>query len=246
MMRYLYYLVLIALLLAACGKPAPPPEKTADEYLQEAEILFEKQLYDDAIANWEKVRERYFSPELNILAELKIAEAYFLAEKYPEAAAAYEDFLKQHPNHQRASDALYRLGLSYYNQILAPDRDQTATMNAMVTLQNLQQRFPQHHMVEEAKELIARCREILAAHEVVVGHFYLRTGEHTAAIRRLSGVFQDYPRFSGRDEAGYYLGRAYLEAGQKDQAVTTFNQLFAEFPTSPFAGKARKILDKNL
>jgi len=243
-MRYLLLIILLSLTLTACGKPVTTSDRTASDYLTEGETMFDKGLYEDAIANWEKVRESYYSPELNIIAELKIAEAYYLGEKYPEAAAAYEDFLKQHPNHDRVPDAMYQLGLAYYKQILPPDRDQTATHNAMVTFQDLLKRFPGTREGEEIKVLINHCQDSLAAHEVVVGRFYLKTDRFDAAINRLEGVFKTYPNYYKRDEAWYYLGQAYVEKGEKAKAVKAFNTLIEDFASSPYINKAQKALKK--
>jgi len=243
-MRYLLPVILLSLALFACSKPVAPSNRTADYYLAEGEAMFEKGLYDDAVSNWEKVRESYYSPELNIIAELKIAEAYFLAEKFPEAVAAYEDFLKQHPNHSRVPDALFQLGLSYFKQILPPERDQTATKSAMVTFQDLQKRFPKDRHAEEVGVLIDRCRDTLAAHEVAVAHFYLRTDRFDAAINRLEGMFKTYPNYVNRDEAWFYLGRAFQEKGVKDKAVKAFTTLSEQFASSPYRSKAQKALEK--
>ncbi|HKJ29303.1 MAG TPA: outer membrane protein assembly factor BamD, partial [Desulfuromonadales bacterium] len=88
-------LLLLALfLIPACSSKVVPVEKNAAFYFQEGEEFYEKGLYKDAIASWEKVRDSYYSPELNTLAELKIAEAHFLGEEYIEAAVAYEAFLQ--------------------------------------------------------------------------------------------------------------------------------------------------------
>jgi len=157
LMKKLLSVLLLLLLATACASTVVPPPKTAEHYLQEGEANFEKGRYEDAIANWEKVRDSYFSPELNILSELKIAEAYFLSERYVEAATAYEDFLKQHPDHPRTADVLFQLGLSYFHQMLAPDRDQTATRNALSTFTDLQKRFPDFSRAEELTTKIAQC-----------------------------------------------------------------------------------------
>lgn len=243
-MRFLPLITALTIFLAACAQTVVPPPRTADFYLQEGEGFYDKGLYEDAIASWEKVRDSYYSPELNVLAELKIAEAHFLAENYVESAAAYENFLKQHPEHERTPQVLYQLGMSYYHQILSADRDQTATRNAMVTFESLLKRFPADSKKEEVQVLIARCRDLLAEHEVYVGRFYLRTGSYPAAISRLKGVFTLYPNYYNRDKAYFYLGQAYLRNGDRQPAIDAFNTLFKEFPRSEYIIEAQKIVEK--
>lgn len=244
-MRRLLFSAALLLLAAACAPSKVPPAPSAEHYLQEGESYFEKGLYQDAIASWEKVRETFYSPELNVLAEMKIAEAHFLAGDYVEAAAAYEDFLKQHPDHERTPQILYQLGMSYYNQVLSPDRDQTATHSALATFESLLKRFPEDPSKEEVEVLAARCRNLLAEHELYVGRFYLRAGKYQAAINRLQGIFTLYPSYDSRDKAYFYLGQAYFENGDKQLAIDAFNTLSREFPSSEYISKAREIVEKD-
>lgn len=245
MLTRLFSLALI-FTLTACAPTSPGEDSSGPQkHLAEGESYFERGLYDEAITSWEKVRDSYYSPELNILAELKIAEAYFQAERYVEAAVAYEDFLKQHPDHPRSPDVLYQLGLTYYRQILSVDRDQTATRNALATFEILLEKYPEDSRREEVSTLIQRCRDHLAGHELYVGHFYLRTGHPEAAVNRLEYLFENYPNFFDRDEAYYHLGRAYLDSGQREKAVDTFNTLMREFPKSEYIPKAQKIIAKS-
>lgn len=240
----LLFLCLLATLLGACTQTVVPPPKSAATYFQEGENYFDKGLYDEAAKAWEKVRDSYYSPELNVLAEMKIAEAYYQAGRYVEAATAYEDFIKQHPDHERTEEALYQLGMSYYHQILSADRDQTATRNALVTFETLIKRFPKSNRVEEAKAFAARCRNRLAAHELYVGRFYLRTGHPKSTVGRLQALIKDYPNFINRDAAWYYLGKAYLELGDRKQAVVAFNTLYRDYPGSEYILDAQKFVEK--
>lgn len=234
------------LLLPACApKTVVPPAKQASIYFQEGEAFFEQGLYPDAIASWEKVRDSYYSPELNILAELKIAEAHFLAEQYVEAAAAYEAFLKNHPDHAKVPDVLFQIGLCYNNQMNASDQDQTPTRKALAAFETLRQRFPQDRRKEETQVYIDRCLNQLAANEVVVGRFYLKTEKYQAAISRLEGVFKRYPNYYDRAEAYYLLGQAYMLAGEKVKASEAFNSLFNQFPHSEYIIAAQKFIEKN-
>src|SRR5210317_2276941 len=161
---------LLGLFLTAACAPSTvvPPAKNAGVYFQEGEDFFEKGLYQDAIASWEKVRDSYYSPELNTLAELKIAEAHFLGEEYIEAAVAYEAFLQNHPNHPRVPDVLYQVGLAYTYQMLSPDQDQTSTVNALNAFRTLKERYPQDRRIAEVQIYIDRCRNILASRDLIV------------------------------------------------------------------------------
>lgn len=238
--------IIVLLLTAACApKTVVPPAKQASVYFQEGETFFEQGLYQDAIASWEKVRDSYYSPELNILAELKIAEAHFLAEEYLEAAAGYEAFLKNHPDHPRVADVLYQLGLCNLNQMRDKDQDQTVTRQALTAFQTLLQRFPQERRREEVEAYVDRCLNQLAAHEVVVAHYYLKVGHYQAAISRLEGMFRVYPNYYDRDEAFYYLGQAYLLSGERVKSSEAFNRLFNQFPHSEYILSAQKFIEKN-
>lgn len=237
------YLILAAftLFISACSGQKATPQNSAEKYFQEGEKYFESQLYEDAIASWEKARDSYYSAALNMLAELKIAETYYLSERYEEAATAYDDFLKRHPNDPRINDVLYRLGLSHYQQILSADRDQTSTRNALKVFEELLRRYPDYTQAEEAKVLIQRCRNRLAEHEVYVGHYYLKQGQNQAAIKRLESLLQQYPDYYYRDEAFFYLWQAYKETGDMEKSQAAYNQLAEQYPGSEYLSKAQEL-----
>lgn len=247
MYRFLACFALLSLmLLAACApRTVVPPAKNAGVYFQEGEEFFEKGLYRDAIASWEKVRDSYYSPELNTIAELKIAEAHYLAEEYIEASVAYESFLKNHPDHPRVPDVLYSLGLSYTNQLLAPDQDQSATVYALNAFQTLKERFPEDRRKEETQIYIDRLLNQLAASELDIARFYLKTKYFSASVNRIEGLLRKYPNYYERDKAYFYLGQAYLLSGEKEKAVVAFNTLFNDYIGSEFILDAQRFIEKN-
>ena len=239
--------VLALILLSACSSnKAVPEEKNAGYYFQEGEEFYAKGRYKEAITSWEKVRDSYYSPELNILAELKIADAHFFAEEYIEAAVAYEAFLKSHPNHPRVPDVLYQLGLSYTYQILAPDQDQTSTVKALNAFRTLKERFPEDRRMTEVQINIERCRNMLASRDLIVANYYLRTGYYSAAINRIEGLLAEYPDYYESDKAYYLLGQAYSFIGDNEKSLTAFNTLFDEYAGSEYIPDARKFIEENL
>ncbi len=242
-MQRSFLLIALVLGLTACSATkVPPPNKSPQYYFQLGERDFEDGLYKEAIADWEKVRDAYYSPELTALAEMKIADAHYKNKEYVEAAAGYEDFLKQHPNHAKTPQILFKLGMSYYKQILSPDRDQTATKNAMATFESLLRMYPDFPEKKTVQGDIRECKNNLAEHEFYVGHFYFRTDHDPSAVGRLKGLIADYPDYPELDKAYFFLIRAYLQEGKRDNAQEAFHTLSQKFPQSQYLSKARGLL----
>ena len=229
-------------ILTACSTTASLEPQTAEEYYNKAEMAFANEDYQDAIKAYEKAMEIYETAELNRRAELRIADAHFADEEYVEAAAGYEDFLKRHPGTPQSARVLSQLGESYYNQILAIDRDQTATRNALVTFESLVKLYPNAPESSDAADRIQACRNHLAANELYVGLFYYKMDQHKAAIDRLSELLQNFPDSPEKDQAYFYLGNTFLKNGHPNLAVATFENLIADFPRSPLAAKAKTLL----
>ncbi|SNB46775.1 outer membrane protein assembly factor BamD [Geobacter sp. DSM 9736] len=233
----------LLLILAGCAS-APPVNKTADTYFKEGEEAYASKRYEDAIDHWKKVKESYVSPELTTRAELNIADAHFENGNYIEAAAAYEDFRKLHPNHEKAPYALYRLGLCYYQQISGSDTDQTPVTNAATTFESFLRQYPASEYAQEVKEKLKSCQAKQFQYEVYVARFYLRTDKYEAAIQRIQDAFARFPETEYGDEALYYLGQAYLLSGEKVKGREAFTRLTNEFATSSYVEKAKKFMEK--
>lgn len=242
---FLYlYLFLILTLLAGCAATAPVV-KSAETYFKEGEEFYTAGQYEDAIAQWKRVKESYYSPELTALAEIKIADAQFESESYIEAAASYEDFRKLHPTHDKAPYALYRLGLCYYNQISGIDTDQTPVRNAATMFETFLQQYPKSEYVHEVREKLADCRTKQSRYEIYVGSFYLKSEKYQAAIKRLESALREFPNSPVTDEALFHLGKAYLLAGEKAKGREAFTRLFNEHRFSKFVDEAKKVLEKS-
>ena len=240
--RIIVFCTLSALLMQGCA--TPPVNKPPDELYRDGEQSFQKGRYEDALANWKKVKESYKSPELSASAEIGIADAYFLNKDYIESAAAYEDFRKLHPRHELADYALFRQGLSYFRQINRIDTDQTPVKNALNILESYVKLYPGGAYIQEAREKIRDCKDKQLQYEIYVGRFYLKTGKYPAAIARFEEALRNFPGLQHMDELQYYLGVAYREAGQKEKSREVFDRLVREFPGSAYAAEARKPAGK--
>src|SRR4030042_2620866 len=100
-----------------------PPEVLAESGIKD----LKKKNYDEAIDTFEKVRDRYPYSEQAVLAQLKVADAYFFKKKFEEAHQAYREFEKLHPTSPAVPYCVFREGLCFYRQRSTIDRDQTYT-----------------------------------------------------------------------------------------------------------------------
>src|SRR5512142_11360 len=119
-------------------KKDAPPEVLAEEGIKE----LKGKKYEAAIDTFEKVKDRYPYSEQALLAQIKLADAYFYKKKYDEALQAYKDFEKLHPTNKAVPYCIYRQGLCYYRQRSTIDRDQTFTTKAMEEFRRLKQKYP--------------------------------------------------------------------------------------------------------
>ena len=172
-------------------KPDQPPEVLAEKGIKN----LQKKNYDDAIDSFEMLRDRYPYSDQALLAQLKVADAYFFKKKYEEANQAYREFKKLHPTNKAVPYCIFREGQSFYRQRSTIDRDQTYTQKAIEEFKRLKQKYPDSEYITKADYYLARCRQDLAEHEFYVAEFYYQTKRYQAAIDRYQALTQDYPDF---------------------------------------------------
>lgn len=234
--------LLTLVLLAGCANIPIETQPTA--VYKQGEELYESKRYDDAIAQYKKVRDAYASTELSTNSELRIADAYFDSERYIEAAAAYDEFRKLHPVHQKAPYALYRIGLANFNQITGIDRDQTPQRNAVIYFEDFLTRYPKAEYAADVRDKLENVRMQQLQYEQYVARFYYRTEKYNSAIKRLEDALITFPKSPLQDESLFLLGAARLQSGNPEQAREAFNRLSTDFPDSKYILEASKLLEK--
>ncbi len=136
----------------------PPAEELYAEGLAELDggrrIWFlDTTNYPVAIEKFQDIIDNYPYSDYAVLAELRIADAYFEQELYEEALSYYQDFADLHPDHDRVPYTIYRAGLSHVRQVKGPERDQTATRQALAQIERLLRDHPYSTEAQEAEGL---------------------------------------------------------------------------------------------
>lgn len=237
-------LLMLVLLPLATGcksgiREDPILRLAAGEALEEGKTL----MADEKYARARRYLQHAFEVEPNSRsgreALLLLADSYFLdggPVNLIQAEAKYRDFLNRFPTSDQASYAQFQVANSLAGRMEKPDRDQSATRDALQAYIELIRLYPSSEYAAEARSQVQRVRDRLAEHELEVAGFYLRRGIPVAAIERLEGALERFPEFSDRDRVLYQLGIAYRRSRSPEhraKAQETFDRLRAEYPESP-------------
>jgi outer membrane protein assembly factor BamD len=205
-MKRIIALILIPLfVLSGCAWFKPKEEKTAHELVSDGTDQFNNGNYNKAIESFEKLRDWYPFSKYAILAELKIADAYYHTKEYGEAVTAYETFENLHPRNEAIPYVIFQIGLCYYEQIDTVDRDQTPAKNALDTFKRLIRQFPDNSYAHRAEERMKVCIKSLAGHDFYVGFFYYKNKHYKAALKRFKSVLINYPDVGVHQKALNYI-----------------------------------------
>ncbi|SFM66837.1 outer membrane protein assembly factor BamD [Thermodesulforhabdus norvegica] len=148
--------------------------------------------YGDAQKAFEQIIQQYPYSKYVVLAELKLADAYYLDEKYEEAAAAYEQFARLHPGNPVVPYVLYQLGMCYANMARSIDRDHGQLRRALTVFERITQAYAGTVWAQKARDKAVECRKKLAEYELYVARFYMKRGEYRAAAGRLEYALSEY------------------------------------------------------
>jgi outer membrane protein assembly factor BamD len=240
LLRGMFVAIGLAVVVAGCAgkKPAVP----ADQLWKEGNESFDDEAYDYAVEKYKALLDQYPFDQHAEEAELKIAQAYYAAERYPEAIAAFGNFERMHPTSTFVPTTEYHRGLAYLAQYSTADRDQQAVTNALTTFRNIADRFPGTPWAERAQLRIRECREALARHEAQVATYYLRKESMRAAEARLRGLLTEYPETDVAAEVLFAFGREYEDREDTEGAKLAYSTIVRHYPNGPFAKNAREQL----
>jgi outer membrane protein assembly factor BamD len=238
-------------LLPACSSHQLDLEalsSASDQIVWEAgQKAVEKKDWESARQYFRRLIDAFPQSEHQPDARIALADTYFEeggTANYVLAVSSYREFLTLYPQHPKSDYAQFRAGESYFAQKNTPDRDQTATEQALEEYQRLLEVYPDSQWVEPTREKIRECRQTLARAHFGVGVFYQRTRQAwRSAIGRYETIVSDYPDFERFDEVLFRLAECLANAGRYAEARPHLARLRSEFPNSSFLDEAQKLED---
>jgi outer membrane protein assembly factor BamD len=248
-------LLVAALSLAGACSSSKKTDKLTEELLtspkevlfEKGKALVEKKKYAQGRKYLNYVFETYPNETVGREALLLVADSYFKEGKtagYTEARFRYRDYLNRYPGAPRRDYARYQFALCYDMEHERPDRDQTATREAIEQYRALIREFPNSGYAGAGRARIRALMDLLAEHDFDVGYFYYRKGATVAALGRFTDIEQRFPDYDAKDKLYYYQAMALERLGRTDEARRYFGRVVEEFPKSDYAKKARRRAEK--
>ena len=238
-------LVGVLALLAACSSNAP----VIDESLSESELYRKAQTdldaenYGSAVETLRALEARYPFGRYAEQAQLELIYAYY--QNYePEAATASADrFIRLHPTHQNVDYAYYIRGLASFTRdqgiierFLPLDmtrRDPGAARDSFNDFAQLINRFPNSQYAPDARARMVYLRNLLAAYDVHVGHYYLKRGAYLAAANRGRYVVENFQQTPSVGDGLALMVAGYNRLAMQDLADSALATLKLNYPEHP-------------
>lgn len=249
MKKFLYMLSLASfVLLTACaGKEdtVKDEDKSAETLYNEAYDYLEKTSYQKAAETFDKVEMEHPYSKWATKSKLMSAYAYYKDEKYDDAIASLDRFIRLHPGNKDIAYAYYLKGVCYYNQISPSQKEQSSTKDAYETFSQLITMFPDSQYAADAKNKMALIEDHLAGHEMTVGRYYLQNKEYVSALNRFSAVSDHYQTTAQIEEALYREVEIYTILGLTKEARKKEEILRRNYPESKWSIRAAELIAKD-
>lgn len=236
-----------ALASAGCAREKPKPRLAYEE--RPVELLYstgafklDQRRWSEAVAYFQEVERQHPYSEWSRRAILMTAYAHYQGNQYADAIKDSERFIQLYPGNQSVVYAYYLKAICYFEQIVDVGRDQAATEQALASLQEVIQRFPQSEYAADARLKVDMVNDQLAGKEMAIGRYYLRQGQTIAAIGRFRTVVDKYQTTTHTPEALYRLVESYLTVGLIQEATNNGAVLGANFPGDPWYSDAYALL----
>jgi outer membrane protein assembly factor BamD len=254
----IWVLVLVTVLAAACAEKTAtvtPGQADADKFLFDRGTAAAKdEKWLDAREYFRNLVDNYPQSPFRPDAKLALGDTYISdggTENLLLAANEFREFLTFYPTHPRADYAQLQLARSYTEQMLAPERDQQPTKDAIKEIEIFLQRFPNSKLMPEARKMEREAKDRLSEANYRVGFFYYRIKWYTGAVDRFQEIIKNDPQYTHRDALYFHLAESlYLQSKQAvdtadskaklAEALPYYERLVKEFEKSEYLAAAQK------
>jgi outer membrane assembly lipoprotein YfiO len=152
----------------------------------------------------------------------------------------FREFLRFFPLNPRADYAQYRICFGTSKQMLGPQRDQTATLQAIkeCDVETFRRNYPGSSYQADVEKLYRLARDRSSDSDYQKGMTYFKLKWWPGAQDRFSSLLIEDPAYGHRDAVYFYLAETLVKETRVKEALPLYERLVGEFPKSEFLKRA--------
>ena len=251
MLKNLLILFLSIFLLFSCSKKnnqkvisEPTEEEIATKiYIEAVEALKE----GDAFYAGKKFKEvEILMPQGEWASKASLMASYsdYSRNAYVNAIFNLERHINIYPADKNIPYAHYLIAMCYYEQILDEKKDLQPLLSAKEKFEFIMKTYPDTDYGTDARFKIDLIVDQLAAKEMSIARFYMKTEKWIPALNRLKIVVEKYDTTVFIEEALHRLVEVYYRLGLTEEAKQAASILGYNYKSGEWYEKSYKIFNK--
>ena len=178
-------------------------------------------------------------------ASLMASYAEYSRSAYSTAIFGLERHITSYPADENLSYAHYLKAMCYYEQILDEKKDLQPLLQAKEEFEFIMKTYPDTDYGTDSRFKLELIIDQLAAKEMSVARFYMKTEKWIPALNRLKIVVEQYDRTVYVEEALHRLVEVYYRLGLEKEAKHAAAILGYNYQSGDWYKKSYKVFNKN-
>ncbi len=177
-------------------------------------------------------------------ASLMIAYSDYNRNSYSQAIFGLERYINNYPADENVPYAHYLISICYYEQILDEKKDLRPLLKAKEKFEFIMKTYPNTDYATDARFKIDLIIDQLAAKEMSIARYYMKTKKWIPALNRLKTVVEKYDKTVFVEEALHRLVEVYYRLGLIDEAKQAASILGYNYQSGDWYKKSYKVFNK--
>jgi len=249
MLKNLLFIILISFLFFSCSKKKnleiePTNEEMAMSVYKDAiEALKAGQAFY-ANKKFKEVESLLGETEWAAKASLLAAYSDYTRNSYSKSIFALKRHIKNYPADKNIPYANYLIAICYYEQILDEKKDLDPLLKAKSQFEFIASEYPDTDYAIDARFKLNLILDQLAAKEMSIARFYMKTEKWIPALNRLKIVVDNYDKTVFVEEALHRLVEVYYKIGLIDESKKAATILGYNYLSGEWYARSYKVFNK--
>ena len=251
MFKNLLILLISFFLLFSCSKKnneevisVPSDEEVAMNIYAEAVEALKKGDAFYAAKKFKEVENLMLKYKWASKASIMAGYAEYSRSAYSNAIFSLERHINNYPADENIPYAHYLIAMCYYEQILDAKKDLEPLLKAKEKFEFIIKTYPDTDYGTDARFKIDLITDQLAAKEMSIARFYMRTEKWIPALNRLKVVTEKYDRTVFVEEALHRLVEVYYRLGLEKEAKQAASILGYNYKSGEWYERSYKVFNK--